>query len=139
MRRRKLLVGEMNPLDPDPRHALAPLPKQRAGGRLCHRILGLSPIEYLRRFDRANLCESVWDRETARAVARNIVLAADEYDALVLLGRRVCDAFGVDFAPFTLARLETVGAPVVVLPHPSGLCRAWNDTATFERARRLVL
>lgn len=54
---------------------------------------------------------------------------------LVLLGAKVARAFEFNpFEPFTVAD----GGKTLVLPHPSGLCRMWNEAGTVERARALV-
>ena len=67
-----LLVGEINPLSRDERHALHPLPETSTGGNLC-RLLGLTPRQYLRAFDRINLCRDKWDAANARIIAGTCV------------------------------------------------------------------
>jgi hypothetical protein len=44
----------------------------------------------------------------------------------VLLGRRVAAAFGLASAPY-LEWTEARGRTWVVMPHPSGVNRWWND------------
>jgi hypothetical protein len=137
---RPLLVGELNPYGTDPRYALYPEPERSAGGRLCRLVLGLSVKEYIKRYDRANLCVGVWSAPVARRAAAALTEGVEQRPAIVLLGRKVCDAFRISFIPFRVIRAgEThVGhwrSNVVVLPHPSGLCRAWNEPGSFERAR----
>jgi len=139
-----LLVGESNPYSTDPRHALYPLPLNAAGGRLA-RVLGLSPREYLRAFpDRRNLLtgSAKWSAPTARRGADNVLRAAPVGAVLVLLGAKVTAAFGVEYRPaLFLPRMAHVGTNVprrrvvLVLPHPSGRCREWNDPQTAERVR----
>lgn len=132
---RPLLVGELNPYGSDPRRALAPLPPGAAGGRLC-KVLGMSPKEYLKAFDRANLCVGDWDDDRARDRARSLLRSPRA--GFVLLGAKVCRAFGVAFDPFTVSGDVGDRGIFVVLPHPSGRCRLWNDPASAERARELV-
>lgn len=126
-----LLVGEANPYGGDPDMALYPLPEHASGGRLA-RILGLSRGEYLRTFDRCNLCAVEWRLPEARERARQLVA---ENRVMVLLGAKVARAFGGEYEPFTRSG---VGSAVYVLPHPSGLNRAWNEPGAVERARALV-
>lgn len=129
---RAVLVGELNPRGSDPRWALWPEPRGCAGGRLCG-IFGLTPIEYVQRFERLNLCSGAWDPVAARR-------RADEVEdvfrgrVLVLLGRRVCRAFGVAYGPFSFDASRLLA----VLPHPSGRCRAWNDASAAGRARETL-
>lgn len=133
---RVLIVGEHSPHGRDDRHALHPHPPGAAGSRLCG-ILGMAPCEYLETFDRANLLKtSRWDPRRARVAAANLTHARR-----ILLGARVAAAHGVEFHPFRTFYSDTVclfGADVLVLPHPSGRCRIWNDRRSIARARRAV-
>ena len=131
-----LLVGEMNPYGADPHFALYPAPEKSAGWRLCVKVMGLPRAEYLRRFDRANLCTGKWSVVAARAEASR--LAALDHVVYVLFGKKVCDAFRLDFSPFTVVAPPRQAKRAVILPHPSGLCRAWNEAGAFERARRVL-
>ncbi len=131
-----LLVGEANPYGDDPKFALYPLPERASGHRLCTLIMGLSRGEYLRRFDRVNLCPtSEWSMREARETARTL---QSGQGPLVLLGRKVVAAFGPwggEPAPFTVYH----GVRTYYdLPHPSGLCREWSVPGAFERARALL-
>lgn len=121
-----LLVGEQNPYGADPKFALYPLPENSAGGRLCHRVMGLSRREYLTRFDRVNLCAGKWSMKEARDRVAEIY---ERRGWVVLFGAKVCRAFDFSFLPFTTRGRH------VILPHPSGLCRAWNEPGAYERAR----
>ena len=137
---RPLLVGEDNPHSADPRMALHPLLAGAAGSRLAA-ILGLDAASYLGAFDRTNLCATSWNLREARAFAARTLLARAGRGALILLGARVCSAFLVPFEPFEPFELvRRVGpralvARGVVLPHPSGRCRIWNDKESARRAR----
>jgi hypothetical protein len=136
-----LLVGEANPYGGDLEFALYPYPPGCSGDRLCRLVMELDPDDYLERFDRANLCPSRWSMREARPRAAAI---RRERDApIVLLGAKVCAAFEVDFVPFRLVGDRTAGRgprdPVyVVLPHPSGLSRAWNAPGAYARARGVL-
>lgn len=139
---RPWLVGESNPYqgpDDDPEHTydLYPAPDGSSGQRLCQVILGLSRRDYLRLFQRRDLLAERWSVPAARASARDL-LARSGRSTLVLLGGKVCAAFGVPFHPFTYGAASD-GRAVAILPHPSGLSRAWNGPGAYGRARRLVL
>lgn len=131
---RPWLVGESNPYGSDPRYALYPDPPGCAGWRLCHKVFGLTPKRYIGAFERRNLLEGGrWSVPRAREAAMRI--AQESSDApLVLLGARVAAAFDLPFRPFWVA----MDGLVAVLPHPSGLSRAWNDPAAPARARTTV-
>ena len=142
-----LLVGESNPHSRHPRHALYPLPPNAAGGRLA-RVLGLSARDYLRTFpDRRNLFtgSAKWSAPGARDAADEVLRTAPLGAVLVLLGAKVAAAFGVDYrTTLFLPRMAHVGTDVprrrvvLVLPHPSGLCREWNDPHTAARVREAL-
>ena len=121
-----LLVGEVNPYGADPAFALYPYPRGASGDRL-REILGLTTAEYLRRFDRANLCSRKWDAAAARGRATDL-LGERPGGTFVLLGVKVQSAFGVD-------RTREPHATFITLPHPSGRSRAWNVPGARESAR----
>jgi hypothetical protein len=129
---RPILVGEDNPYSADPRLALWPSPEGCAGWRLCYRILGMEFRDYLRSFERVNLCTGRWSLREARRRAVELSMSRAPSQTLVLLGARVCSAFERPYIPLTSA------PPFLVLPHPSGRCRTWNDSQSIEDARRLV-
>lgn len=130
---RPLLVGESNPYGSDPSFALYPAPDGCSGHRLCRLVLGMRRADYLREFDRTNLCRGNWSREEAMAAAMSILVERAGTARLVLLGSQVCSAFGVPLVPFTVA-----DGVLLRLPHPSGRCRLWNDGGSFLRARAAV-
>lgn len=141
------LVGESNPYSADPANALLPYPPGSAGHRLCHDIFGFQESDYLRLFERRNLCGPVWRTPTARHAAVQI---ASEARHIILLGSRVTEAFGLDFSgrlwhvgpqrlcsrPSLFGRRKGDARHVVaVLPHPSGRSRLWNSELAVPRAR----
>lgn len=137
-----LLVGEDNPYGKDPRYALFPHPKNSAGYRLARLVLAMpSRGAYLERFDRVNLCPQKWSSPVARQSA--IAIMNSDYDRVVVLGRKVAAAFGLDESkPFSIEKTRSISSTgiwferqYIVLPHPSGLCRVWNEPQAFERAR----
>ncbi len=128
-----LLVGESNPYGADPYYALYPAPDGCSGHRLCCLILGMSRKSYLEAFDRVNLCDGPWSLPEARERAVQILTERIGECKLILCGQKVCTAFGVPFAPFTVA-----DEIMLRLPHPSGLCRLWGEAGAFQRARDAV-
>jgi hypothetical protein len=137
-----LLVGEANPYQSDPRlaqrYALYPDPPGCAGWNLCHRIMQLDEAEYLARFDRVNLCAGKWSMREARAKADEIKI---QDRTLVLFGAKASSAFGwVKFneAVFRWFQANRGAPDFVILPHPSGLSRAWNEPGAHERARAVL-
>lgn len=129
---RLTLVGEANPHSDDPWMALFPLPRGCAGDRL-RRLLGLSRTQYLVRFDRVNLCGRHWSSKTSRRRAQDLRASGGH---LILLGRRVAGAFGVE-ADY-LAVVRDHPCVFYLLPHPSGLNRWWNDERNCDAARAFL-
>lgn len=131
-----LLVGELNPYGADPRFALYHLPRGASGNRL-RLILGLSDVTY-HRLLKVNLCNNRFSVFAARTRAAEI-LARSNLKVLVLLGRKVCDAFGTMKRPFpTFFTVgQVAGRTLIYLPHPSGRCRLWSDESNLTKARAL--
>lgn len=71
------------------------------------RILGMNRGEYLRSFDRINLCSGEWDDRAARIRAVR-VMARSSPRVLVLLGGRVQRAFESRGRPFSVDLVEGV-------------------------------
>jgi hypothetical protein len=128
-----LLVGEANPYGGDPYFALYPEPDGCAGQRLCKLVMQLDCSEYLARFDRVNLCPRTWSMKLARERA-SAYRVAELPERIVLLGAKVTRAFGFEYAPFT----RRLSSRFVILPHPSGLSRAWYEPGAYERARSVL-
>ena len=127
-----LIVGELNPYSEDDHFALYPRPRNASGYRLATKIMGLTEMEYIRSFDRVNLCHIKWNVHQARGRASALRFHGP-YNRFILLGAKVSKAFGFEFEPFT-AKME--GAKrFVLLPHPSGLNRAWNQCDAVDHAR----
>lgn len=131
-----ILVGEANPYGGDPQFALYPAPDGCSGHRLCTLILGMSRRSYLDSFERVNLCPQKWDARVAIASALRLEGRVG-YPRFILLGAKVCRAFLVPFRPFT-QRNTSARTQILILPHPSGLSRSWNDPNAVGRARRAM-
>lgn len=147
------LVGEHNPYSADPRYALYPAPFRSAGDVLRRVILGMRTTDYVGAFRRRNLVEPggrriiVWPRRQARESAREMLKSVGHRDVLVLLGARVSEAFapiaGImpTWCPgraFGLDEVAGTWATAIVLPHPSGRNRAWNEPVAVARARSIL-
>lgn len=128
-----VLVGENNPFGSDPEYALFPFPENSAGARL-RTIFGLSKRNYLD-LSRMNLCDGPWSRVEARLRAQEIRLDP-EHDVIVTLGRKVARAFFLHSTFFRI--VDERATKFVVLPHPSGLCRVWNEPGAAKRARDVM-
>lgn len=57
---------------------------------------------------------------------------------LVMLGRRVAEAFQDDRDYFEV-RVTEQGNRAVVVPHPSGRCRVWNDKKNVRKFRKVMM
>lgn len=105
----------------------------------------------------ASLTQEVWDvtprlnivpfypgskypSRLARANAECLSHSVLRYSVLVLLGRKTASAFGL--RPTDYAWCERVKSPFgptcYVIPHPSGLCREYNDPKMRKRVGKLV-
>lgn len=130
----------MNPLSTRPEHSLFPWPPNCTGHRLCHTILAIPRSEYVQ-FSRHNLCVGDWDAKKAKVAAEHL---RKSYGGrkLVLLGKKVCDAFGVEYEPLRTEEIwyeDTQRAVTyVVFSHPSGRSRWWNEPGSYEKARALM-
>lgn len=99
----------------------------------------LDPDDYLERFDRMNLCPREWDLLEARGRAALLLVDARARGApVVLLGAKVTRACGSAFEPFTVLSGTDLVPTRAVLPHPSGLARAWGVPGAYERARAVL-
>lgn len=155
---RVLLVGESNPFGGGTVFDLWPEPRGSSGGRFAG-LLGMERGEYLRTFDRVNLLRGRrWSPSLARESASRL-----EHRRRILLGARVAAAHAVPFRPlfsnYTTHEEFCLGwraaaamyggqaascAPgarcvrLLVLPHPSGRSREWNDVRVRSEAREAV-
>lgn len=138
---RAVLVGEVNPYQDRQPFDLYDEPERASGHRLRSLVLGVRRETYFRRFARHNLCVGKWRASAARD--RAIELAAQyPTEILVLLGRNVQDSFGVRSVDPIWGRRPGAGpvsSRAVCLPHPSGLCRVWNESGAIDHARTAIL
>lgn len=133
-----------NPYSSDPGFALYPEPRGATGDRLCRVVLGMEAHDYLRHFVRVNTVVGPWSPARGLRGATEVFKQLPAGVTVVLLGRQVWDAWrrvipgrlpGKTWEPF---RVHTDGVrdlTFVLFPHPSGLCRVWNDPGALSRAR----
>lgn len=128
-----LLVGELNPYGVDPKYALYPQPAHASGARL-QEILGLSLTDYLKHHDRVNLCTRVWSAKAARERAQELQLERPAGTGIVCCGAQVAKAFDL---PYVVGIVHHPGYKQIflVIPHPSGRNRRWNDAALSGSVR----
>src|SRR5690606_36461113 len=89
----------------------------------------------LRRLNLIPVPTKRWSGEEAREAALKLCTAL-EGDQVFLLGRKVAAAFGLeDRAAFSEVLVGRT--TFFLLPHPSGLNRAWSDELAVPRTRAL--
>ncbi len=142
---RPLLVGMNNPLSRSPDDALVPWPAGCTGHRLysmLHAACGATEEEYLTAFERTNLLVGVgWSDHQARCAAEKLaasgVLSGRK---VVALGRGVQKALGLPWLlPMQTAHVMasiagTTSTKFILMPHPSGANRWYNDPENVRRA-----
>lgn len=125
-----------------------------SGARLCG-YLGIAPRQFWRRrregeLMTVNLFEQPvarWDQAAAEMMAWNMCdeirkFRKNESVVLVYLGRRVAKAMNFDRPFFTVElyfkREASPDTFHVVVPHPSGRSRAWNDRRNVAKFRKTM-
>lgn len=136
-----LIIGE----NPGPNtHAdlpLFPWPAKSSAGRLM--AMGqLTPGEYLGGLYRRNLCDDKkWRESKARIRAREILTALFDLPRtlrVVLCGVKVASAFDVRHVDFWWPIKLDSRQQAVVIPHPSGMNRIYNDPQAQAQTRAWV-
>lgn len=135
---RGLIVGENPGKRTHQDLPLFPWPERSAAGRLLT-MSRLKPGEYLGGLWRRNLCDTKkWVRTEAEKRARLLVTALFDQSRdlrVVLCGVKVARAFGLSETFWTPQRLES-RQECVVIPHPSGLNRIYNEKGARRSTRR---
>ena len=138
---RPLLLGLNNPLSDSPKMALWPEPTNCTGWRIW-RMVGCSKEDYIRGFDRRNLLDAthysrqavrhyreIWEKLAGRRV---LVLGVQVLGELLYAGvvsRR---------PPWILPQKGDGPLEWRLIPHPSGLCREYNDPSMSIRVSLLL-
>lgn len=115
-------------------------------GRRVARLLGVTPEEMHRRWVFRNLYDSPvekWDQGDAYYAALKLChglrneLGGGPIN-FVYFGRKVAKAMNFDRPFFKTERFFGGESRHVVVPHPSGRCRAWNDPASVRKFRKTM-
>jgi len=131
-----------------------PLPRPLEGrvGRRLSEYAGIAFEEFVDKTERINLLAVrqdtrekgfEFDMEAARMRARDLLPHLYAYTTVVLLGKRVRDAFGVVkdwFEPHYLGNDMGLyeGTTMYVVPHPSGINRWHNDPANRSKMQEFM-
>lgn len=124
---------------------------QTLGGRVGKRLAkfaGITIQEYLETFDRMNLLIErqdtaehgfQFDMQQAKENARNLRLMFPERRRIILLGKRVAEAFQLPLIYFEEMRADHI---YTIIPHPSGINRWYNEPrniAEIEHFMRMLV
>lgn len=127
---RAVVVGMNNPLSEDPRAALLPYPRGSAGWnlwRMVSEVCGVSRSEFRRSLEFVNLCDSrIWDPIAARRKYEALE-SGWEGRRVVLLGGAVLGVLNLQRPSSAALWCSRAGYEWCSLPHPSGLCREYNN------------
>jgi hypothetical protein len=147
-----VLIGMNNPYNGDPRYALYPSPDISAGGRLCTMFLAAAnragihadSFDYISGFERMNLINTpTWDPVSAKIASRTL--------KPTLMGREVIICGVSVLTMMDLQRHEWLcwhrrppdlfenSFDYVLIPHPSGRCREYNDPEVVVAVGDLLL
>ena len=137
---------------------LSALASQSTGRKIAD-LLGIAPVEYMKSFDRVNVCPfprpSTIKPTEWTAAAENLAGSLLRGRRVILLGPNVAACFGItrlnfDFLSWREAQPSRVtnclgyvagrSAPFswAVLPHPSGRNRWYNDEKNRRAAREFL-
>lgn len=162
MKRPYLLIGEAPNPATENRPELWLLPDRSGVRHAANRLLAYSGWDFntfLKAFDRTNLLHTCPPRgpsgfdfpmEKAKAGAARLMPRRSNYRGFVLLGRRTASAFpnwekplgkaikvdDVDYFQWAVAYAAELRVHAVIVPHPSGTNRWWNEPANVELAKK---
>jgi len=143
---RPVLVGLNNPHSDDPEKALATDRHGSSGYKLWLMLKeaanrngqDLSEADYLARFNRINLTDAIqFNVHVAKARVPQLI-ASFRYCRVVLCGTRVPMILGLKHTGFHLGPQHGKEFAYYVIPHPSGLCREYNDPNMREAVGNLL-
>lgn len=118
-------------------------PYGRGTGVRLARLAGMDSYSFRSRFEFINLMSwGPWSVPIARGAASKIIPLALHHGAtrIVLLGRRVSEAFGngTHSKARYFVEFEREGFTIVSIPHPSGRNRLWNNPRNVRKAEALI-
>lgn len=139
--RRALIVGQAPSASSDPAEPLSGMSGRRLASLCC-----LPFGEFLGAYDRVNLIDAFPGKLSkgdafpiGEARLGAALIRAQEPRRLVLLGSGVARAFGVVEGAPALRWFRLGPHEAAICPHPSGVCRWWNDHLNAGRARSFWL
>lgn len=149
---RPVILGMNNPYSTDPYYALYPHPENSAGARICAMFLAsasqaglpLTRRDYIKGFDRRNLVDTpTWNMEYARQRA-NQARGELQGRKVVICGTAVLGVLGLrrhEWLVWSERSGDLFKDPFdyVLVPHPSGRCREYNDPAVGKAVGDLLL
>jgi hypothetical protein len=118
-----------NPYGNDPRTALWPDPPGCAGWRLWKMLeqeTGATKRQYIKAFERENLCVGQWNMEEARSKMFQLIVNNGHLN-FILVGNDVWRAYSSSPKPLPF----TWSHNVAWIPHPSGRNRLYNDSRIY--------
>ena len=140
-----VLLGMNNPHSASPVHALYPTPIGATGHRIFEMLreaarrsnVKVTSIGYIEAFDRINLLNAVRGdpKEAKENVHNGLPLLKNR--KVVVLGRKTAFAVGIK-RPFNTHFFDHIDFKYCLIPHPSGLCREYNDPAVVRRIGDLL-
>jgi hypothetical protein len=150
-----VLIGLNNPHSADPARALGTVPHLASGYRLWQ-MLAISALaadppfaitsdQYENGFDRYNLLdEKFYDPSLFTPKRRQETLLKLQDKVVVMCGTNVPRTLGLKWNGFDLKPNPVItntreGFTYYVIPHPSGLCREYNDPDMRRRVGDLLL
>ena len=155
---RPVIIGMNNPYGTDPKYALYPAPQKAAGYRL-YKMLEeafnrrhpppalLLRKAYIDGFDRRNILSGHWTMDRAKKIGRLMAQGLINR-RVVVLGRGPEAALGLPKTDwFMHNRYEwprvladgSHGFDYWTIPHPSGMCREYNNPENRQRAGDILL
>lgn len=145
-----VLLGLNNPHSTDPAEALGVEPKGASGYRLWSMLatealvreppFTVSASDYEEGFDRYNLLDQEVFRHNDFTIERyQFIMDRLEGRTVVMCGTNVPRALDLPHTGFHLEPRNTSLFTYFIIPHPSGLCREYNDPEMRAKVGKLLL
>lgn len=145
-----VLLGLNNPHSTDPSKALGVEPANASGHRLWSMMwqagfgrepaLEILPEDYEEGFDRYNLLDQEVFRHVDFTIERyQFIMDRLEGRTVVMCGTNVPRALDLPHTGFHIQPRNTSLFTYYIIPHPSGLCREYNDPEMRSKVGKLLL